>query len=717
MKKIFITILLACLFLFVFSESNYLKNKNLFSSDSSIWSWVLASIAVTLFVFFFPSKIKNSFLSKTSVFLKFLLIFGTAFIIFLEAAIVDFSGILFGPEVIFHFNWDAFVLGVKEYRFQLIFLMVMIILFVNLVIKTTRLISHKFSLIIFILSLSLIFSLFEFTIYGRYYDGFIKYQNLKEIKEVAQSEVKELDFLGINILNVEKQNIKVTEKGSKNLITIYLESFSDIFVNNQKYPNLTPNLEMLSKRFHRISPYLSTGHFTMDGLISSHCGFIPNMIMGNNTMVTGEKYYYNIPCFTDVLKKAGYHQQFLGGAKKSFAGKGDFLLDHGYDKVWGREDFEDEHNSDMTWWGLHDDELFNQAQKLLLTLQNKNQPFHLSILTLGTHLKGYPSPSCPNYKNSNDKFIQAIHCTDFLVGSLINFLEQHTFLDNTDVIITGDHTVFNTSYTQDLFGSEVNNKNLFGLIVSEEKIHQEAPMGLYDIAPTALEMLGIKHNASFILGDAFGGDSNRKIFTRNELYISGKESNLSNNCEFNLNKKIIQKPYIDLCDHRAVINKLYGYTENFKTEAGIKFGLNGEIKVNYENHFLKISNITINNEEIKNKFRKNGFIIDPESFFRKGVFVVKINHDSNRAEHLLFFNKQISMESFIESQSNIKNTSLVLFGVNLDDTTAMITAMMEKIGSANCSSKLACVFSTTKSVNTHLKLEDNVITIKFGKNS
>jgi phosphoglycerol transferase MdoB-like AlkP superfamily enzyme len=713
MKKIFISILLICLFLFVFAETNYLRNKNLFISDSSIWPWVLASLAVTLFVFFFPGKAKEPSFSKASVILKIFLIFGTLFIIFLEAAIVDFSGILFGPEVIFHFNWDAFVLGVKEYRFQLILLILMIAFFVYCVVKTTYFINHKFSLIGFVVSLCLIIPLFEFTIYGRYYDGFNKYQNLKAVKQVAESEVKELDFLGINILTVEKQDIEVTKKGNKNLITIYLESFSDIFVNNPNYPNLTPNLEKLSKRFHKISPYISTGHFTMDGLISSHCGFIPNMIMGNNTMATGDKFYYNVPCFTDVLKKAGYHQEFLGGAKKSFAGKGDFLLDHGYDKVWGREDFEETHEQDMTWWGLHDDELFSQAQNLLLTLQNKNQPFHLGILTLGTHLKGYPAPSCPTYKNSDDKFIQAIHCTDFLIGSLINFLEQNAFLDNTHVIITGDHTVFNTSYTQNLFGSGVGNKNLFGLIVSKEKVNQKAPMGLYDIAPTALEMLAIKHNTSFILGDAFGGDSSRKIFTRNELFISGKESKLDSNCDFDLNKKIVKKSHVDLCDHRAIINKLYGYTENFKIQTGIKLGLNSEIKIYYQNQFLKVASLTLNNKEIKQNFRKNGFIIDPESFFRKGVFVVKINHESNNAEQFLFFDEIQSMESYFENQSGVPKTSLVFFGVNLDESTAMIATMVENLGDTNCSGKLACVYTTTESIDVFLELTDNVITIRF----
>lgn len=691
MKKIIGSIIFIGFFLYVFAETNYLNNKNIFFEKQSLAALVLGSLGVTLFVFFFPISHGKKPVKILTHALKAFIITSTVFIILVEALIVDFSGIDFGPEVITHLNWDAFVLGVKQYKLPLMVFIILITATNVFILNVSRNFKTITWAVPFAFSVILLSLFFNENIYGRLHKGYVEYSKLMNIRGVHESEIKKLKFLGINHIETSKSNIIASTHKDKNLIIIYLESFSALFVGNPNYPELTPKLDKLAKQYHLISPYISTAHYTMDGLISSHCSFVPNMLMGNDTLASGERYYFDIPCFTDVLSTAGYHQEFLGGAKKSFAGKGDFLSEHGYNKVWGSEDYYAEFEEKMTWWGLQDSDLFEQAKLRINKLRQLDQPYHLSLLTLGTHLKGYPSPSCPKYKNSEDLFINAIHCTDYLIGDFIDHITNRGLLENTTVIITGDHTLFSTSYTQDLFGNKINDKDLFGLIIDQEADIETSYMGLYDLAPTVLSLLEINHNVSFIMGDAFGGDTDRPLLTRNELYISGARSPLSEDCHFDLNKTITADVKLDLCNQRAVIHQLYGYTEKFSLPTALKFNADSEIEIKFETGFKSINELLLNNKSLKENIRNQGFILPAERYGRKGLFLISINHETQKITHLLNFTELNNLLAFLQKLPSENQSSLILFGIDTEENHQLFDGLKLKVNNLECADSIFCI--------------------------
>lgn len=691
MKKLIGIILFIGLFLFVFAESNYLNNKNLFFEKQSLVALVLGSLGVVMFVFFFPISHGSNATKLPTYFLKIFVTTATVFFILTEALIVDFSGMAFGPEVIFHFSLDSLILGAKEYTLHLI-LFVIFIIGINIALLNIARFSRSVTrLAPFAFSVVLIASFFNQSIYGRLNEGYAEYKDLMNIRGVYESDIKALSFLDINHIETKKSNIEANTTRNNNLVVIYLESFSALFVDHPNYPNLTPELSNLAKQHHLLSPYISTGHFTMDGLISSHCSFIPNMLMGNNTLASGEKYYFEIPCFTDVLSVAGYYQEFLGGAKKSFAGKGDFLSDHGYDKIWGSEDFLNKYKDEMTWWGLQDADLFDQAIARIEDFQELDQPYHLSMLTLGTHLKGYPSPSCPDYEGSDDLFINAIHCTDYLVGNFVDYLRDHGHLENTTVIITGDHTLFSTSYTKDLFGDKIEGKELFGVIIDDTPNLIFSNMGLYDLPPTILSLLEINHNVKFIMGDAFGGDSSRPMLTRNNLYISGKNTPMTTGCQLDLNKKVTPSEELDICDHRAVISQLYGYTETFNKASDLGFRAESRIEVLFEKDFTVIVDVLLDGDSLRRKIRNNGFILRPERYRRKGVFLIQINHETQKIEQLLNFPEPANLAAFLERRSNMDQSSLVFFGIDGETNHELIEQLNTQFEQLDCKDPFICI--------------------------
>lgn len=706
-------VLLLVLFLLIFAESNFLNNKNILFKNMALYQLILSSMALTVFLWLFPRPRKNSLARIGFTTLKCVLISLTVFLLFVEASIIDFAGMTFGPEVVFHFNWDAFVLGVKQYALPML-LIVLLIALINLAIfHLDGRSAQPVGLFGFFMSCLLLTVFFQQTIYGRISKGYAEYDALMNVRGVYESEIRELAFLDVNPINVSKSEVVASANQTKNLIIIYLESFSRYMVNNPRYPRLTPKLSALAGQHIQPKAYVSTGHFTMDGLISAHCGFIPNMAMGNNTLATGEKYYYDIPCLTDVLSAAGYHQEFMGGAKKSFAGKGDFLLDHGYDQVWGREDFEDNFGEQMTWWGLEDDELFNQAKMRIKAFSESEQPFHLSLLTLATHLKGFPPASCPRYSASEDTFLQAIHCTDHLVGDFIDHLDEQGLLNNTTVIITGDHSLFSTSYTQDLFGQEVENEELFGLIIDPEMDQVPDTMGLYDIAPTALDLLGVEHNVSFILGDAYGGPSDRPLITRDDVYLSGEKTVLSTDCHFDLNKKIQPKLVIDLCDHRALINKLFGYTEQFSRSDALALRSSSTIEITYNEALKKILSITTDGRDMKQHIRHDGFIADPDWYSRKGLYLLKTNHLKGRFDQLLNIRLEDKLLKYLQANQPDKHTSLIVFGIKDPVNQPLFDLFNEHLSDVQCFAGMVCTAQVDRNSAITTEINNQTIQLKY----
>ena len=130
----------------------------------------------------------------------------------------------------------------------------------------------------------------------------------------------------------------------------------------------------------------------------------------------------------------------------------------------------------------------------------KRQPYNVTVLTLGTHLPGYIYESCQPYSGSDEQFINAIHCTDQLVGQFVKELEQAGLLENTVLMLVADHGVFRTAKMEELFGDVVDDKKLIGITNYPQLT--ETTLSSYDLAPTVLDMLKVEHNASFLFGQS-----------------------------------------------------------------------------------------------------------------------------------------------------------------------------------------------------------------------
>ncbi len=313
---------------------------------------------------------------------------------------------------------------------------------------------------------------------------------------------------------VSKQNLWARPgQPPKNLILLYIESGGLGFVDNPRQPGLMPTMHRLIEE-HGFLPYIqASSYITVEGLTNSMCGTLLPFQHGSDTMAGFDNMVDQMPCLGDILHAAGYQQSYLGGSGKKFAGKGRFLAIHGYDKVMGLGDWRELGLDQRPGsWGLSDVDLFQQSLEELARLRASGKPFNLTMLTIGTHIPGFAYEECTPYDNGNDSFLNAVHCTDQLIGRWLDELRQRGWLDaNTIVAITGDHNFFPNPRMRHLFGDKATDQRRLPFVVIGKNLPQPVQQhgSGVDIAPTLLDLLGVTTNARFALGRSLLRDKHR----------------------------------------------------------------------------------------------------------------------------------------------------------------------------------------------------------------
>lgn len=288
----------------------------------------------------------------------------------------------------------------------------------------------------------------------------------------------------------------------RNLILLYVESGGVMMKPATGYPGIAPHFEEMI-RTDSLVPYIhASSYFTMEGLVNTQCGTLLPFEGGNDSLAGFGNRVYQMPCLGDVLHAASYEQVYYAGTSRNFAGMGPFLELHGYDRIVGQEDWA-RYNVYQTpgTYGISDKELLQRSVAEITRLAATGRPYNMTIFTIGTHIPGFSYDGCRPYGDGHDRYLNAVHCTDQLVGQWVDQLKQSGLLKDTALVITGDHQVFANEQMLGLFGDDARNQKLPLIVIGDNlpKVEQKEGAG-YDIAPTVLDLLGIETNAKFALG-------------------------------------------------------------------------------------------------------------------------------------------------------------------------------------------------------------------------
>ena len=239
-----------------------------------------------------------------------------------------------------------------------------------------------------------------------------------------------------------------------NLVVIYLESGEETLEDpsvTEKNPYAALN-EATSDfgSVDELTQYVGGG-WTMAGLVSTQCGLpLKGIVAASGGDIIDDlsgglsSYLPGATCAGEVLADHGYHNVFMGGANGAFAAKGLFLEDHGYgvelDLEHWRElgEREEDIRSD---WGLSDERLMahaiEQVDELHDDYVDTGQLFSLGLLTLDTHEPAHAYDYCPI--DTENEMTSIYACSMEQVASLIDHMRDEGYLDDTAVVIMGDH--------------------------------------------------------------------------------------------------------------------------------------------------------------------------------------------------------------------------------------------------------------------------------------
>ncbi len=365
-------------------------------------------------------------------------------------------------------------------------------------------------------------------------------------------------------INPNKVQIEFPEEKT-NLIFIYLESmemgFRDVTIDDQKV-NMIPNLEKLAKENLNFSntDYLGgtysaygTG-WTIAGIVSQTTGVPFKVSIDGNEYNHYKRFLPGITSLGDVLESEGYNQVFMMGSPKEFAGRDQYLTEHGnyqiLDLAWAHEN--KKISSDYyEFWGFEDKKLFEFAKAELNQLARKEEPFNFTLLTVDTHaVDGYLDSSC-NAKYTYP-YANAISCSDSMVVDFVRWIQKQDFYENTVIILSGDHPTMQGNIVDYLNNSSRNTYNVFINSKVEANNSKNRVFNNYDIFPTTLASLGVQ-----IEGNRLGLGTNlfsEKQSLAEELGVDYLEEELAKKSNY-YNKNFMQGTYYEIMKEQEEIEE------------------------------------------------------------------------------------------------------------------------------------------------------------------
>ncbi len=281
----------------------------------------------------------------------------------------------------------------------------------------------------------------------------------------------------------------------KNLLLIYVESLERTLGDTSRVGRdaIAP-LRQLDGTEIPTFPAAPGTNWTIAGMLSSQCSVPLKPFFANkfHSFAT-EEFFPNAICLGDVLKAAGYEQYFLVGHHLAYSGLDKFYRTHGYDHLLGREEWKQrgiEAAEFRSWgFGLHDDMLLAQAHEVIRTHDRQRTRFNVTLITQDNHFpRGIPSPRCRE-DEKQEGFAGAFHCNSRFLADFVTRLKQEGLLENTVVVLMGDHPFMNSMKQAVQFRGE---RHVYFKILSPlPRPPSRQAMTHFDVAPSILDLLGM----------------------------------------------------------------------------------------------------------------------------------------------------------------------------------------------------------------------------------
>lgn len=373
----------------------------------------------------------------------------------------------------------------------------------------------------------------------------------------------------------------------KNIIVIHAESMQkfamDLTFNNKE---VTPNLNKLANE----GIFFSNFYSQVGVGTSSDAEFTFNTSLMPSTKGTVfvnyfDRDYISIP---KLLKEQGYYTYSMHANTGDFWNRNTMHKSLGYDKFYSKDSYIIDETIGL---GLSDKSFFKQSVNIMKQVkEEENKPFYSLLIMLSNHTPFSDLALMEDYKTTIDitidnqtitrdylkdttmgNYLKSVHYADSAIGEFIDNLDKEGLLENTILVIYGDHDArldfedFNLLYNYDPITDTIKTENDEGYIPYTKynyeldrkvpfiiwtkdqnyNLNVNTPMGMIDVLPTLGNMIGI--HSDYQLGKDImnlKGDDNTVTFIDGSFLTSKVYYNSPKGEIYSINNEPITEEYI-----------------------------------------------------------------------------------------------------------------------------------------------------------------------------
>lgn len=303
--------------------------------------------------------------------------------------------------------------------------------------------------------------------------------------------------------NLPDNKYKSMFKG-KNLLILQIESLENFVINQSvEGQEITPNLNRLLKNslyFSNIYEQVNTG-CSSDADLMTNTSVYP-IRKGSTFFRYPNNKYNSLP---KLMQSMGYTTTAIHSDKGGYWNWAPSLKSIGFQKTMDSKYFVQD---DMIGLGLSDASYFRQ---LVPVIESQKQPFYTFAVTLTSHSPFNLPQRLRTMKldkgldsNRLGGYFQSAHYTDEQIGKFLNELDNKHLLDNTVVVIYGDHCGVHKYYQDELNNIKPQenwwlekNKRVPLIIYQKNAAAEKLTVtgGQIDIMPTIAYLMGIDENS------------------------------------------------------------------------------------------------------------------------------------------------------------------------------------------------------------------------------
>ncbi|AUN20623.1 alkaline phosphatase [Clostridium botulinum] len=355
-----------------------------------------------------------------------------------------------------------------------------------------------------------------------------KINNSKKLPEAKEKELVD-NFEGKSQIQGEK--LKGVGEG-KNLIVIQVEALQQFAINAKvEGQEVTPNLNKWINK----SMYFDNYFYQVAAGNTSDAEFLSNNSL--YPAVSGAAYYMysgnQFKSLPSTLQDKGYYTAAMHGYKDGFWNRNVMYKAQKFQDFHGESTYNIDEQVGL---GLSDKSFFNQSLEKIKTFK---QPFYSFLITLSSHfpyddVKGYGEFNVGKYEGSFlGNYLKGIHYTDAQLGMFLENLEKEGYLDNSIVVIYGDHNAVSKNYIQELYdfvGEKSPNDlkwyelqkvpMLIHFPQDEYKVVDHTYGGQIDLYPTIANLYNLPRK--YMLGNDLLNVADPKVTFRNGSFTDGK---------------------------------------------------------------------------------------------------------------------------------------------------------------------------------------------------